>query len=67
MPSRSSPWSRDRFTEFIIGHHSGRHTLHGTQRRLMAAVVDQHADKLDDDATVLLSEWCGGHQENRTP
>ncbi|MEV6960686.1 PP2C family protein-serine/threonine phosphatase [Streptomyces sp. NPDC051207] len=60
-------FGRDRFVDFIRRHHSGRHTLHETLRRLMAAVMEHHDDKLDDDATVLLTEWRGGHQQELTP
>nr|BFD88260.1 PP2C family protein-serine/threonine phosphatase [Streptomyces sp. Xyl84] len=60
-------FGRDRFVDFIRRHHSGRHTLHETLRRLMAAVMEHHDGKLDDDATVLLTEWRGGHQRELTP
>lgn len=60
-------FGRDRFVDFILRHHSGRHTLHETLRRLMAAVMEHHDGKLDDDATVLLTEWRGGHQQELTP
>lgn len=33
----------------------------------MNAVMEHHDGKLDDDATVLLSEWRGGHQQELTP
>ncbi|MGW5492447.1 PP2C family protein-serine/threonine phosphatase [Streptomyces olivaceoviridis] len=60
-------FGKERFVDFIRRHHSGRHTLHETLRRLMAAVMDHHDGKLDDDATVLLTEWRGGHQQELTP
>ncbi|QIJ66021.1 serine/threonine-protein phosphatase [Streptomyces sp. JB150] len=60
-------FGRDRFVDFIRRHHSGRHTLHETLRRLMAAVIDHHGGKLDDDASVLLTEWRAGHQGELTP
>ncbi|MEY7974951.1 PP2C family protein-serine/threonine phosphatase [Streptomyces pilosus] len=60
-------FGRDRFVDFIRRHHSGRHTLHETLRRLMAAVMDHHDGALDDDATVLLTEWRGGHQHTLIP
>ncbi|MCP9994727.1 serine/threonine-protein phosphatase [Streptomyces werraensis] len=65
--ARGAEFGRDRFVEFIRRHHSGRHTLHETLRRLMNAVMEHHDGKLDDDATVLLSEWRGGHQQELTP
>ncbi|MDN3027916.1 PP2C family protein-serine/threonine phosphatase [Streptomyces sp. S.PB5] len=60
-------FGRDRFVDFVLRHHSGRHTLHETLRRLMAAVLLHHDGALDDDATVLLTEWRGGHQDKLTP
>ncbi|MGK5448185.1 PP2C family protein-serine/threonine phosphatase [Streptomyces radiopugnans] len=56
-----------RFVDFILREHSGRLTLHETLRRLVHAVLEHHAGRLDDDATVLLVEWGGGHQEELTP
>lgn len=47
--------------------HSGRHTPHEPLRRLMAALMDHRDGALDDDATVLLTEWRGGHQHELTP
>ncbi|QLJ03002.1 serine/threonine-protein phosphatase [Streptomyces sp. NEAU-sy36] len=60
-------FGRDRFVGFIRRHHAGRHTLHETLRRLMAAVMDHNDGSLADDATVLLTEWRGGHQDKLTP
>ncbi|GAB3119808.1 PP2C family protein-serine/threonine phosphatase [Streptomyces calidiresistens] len=60
-------FGRDRFIEFILRHHSGRLGLHETLRRLIHAVMEHHAERLDDDATVLLAEWRGGHQGKLTP
>ncbi|MEU6595099.1 PP2C family protein-serine/threonine phosphatase [Streptomyces sp. NPDC046881] len=60
-------FGRDRFVSFIRRHHAGRHTLHETLRRLMAAVMDHNAGRLADDATVLLTEWRGAHQDELTP
>ncbi|MFE9626612.1 PP2C family protein-serine/threonine phosphatase [Streptomyces sp. NPDC006527] len=60
-------FGRDRFVDFIVRQHSGRQTLHETLRRLMRAVVDHHAGRLDDDATVLLAEWRVGHQDELVP
>jgi serine phosphatase RsbU (regulator of sigma subunit) len=65
--ARGRQFGRDRFVDFVLRHHSGRHSLHETLRRLMAAVLDHHDGKLDDDATVLLTEWRGGQQEGLTP
>ncbi|WP_234358409.1 PP2C family protein-serine/threonine phosphatase [Streptomyces sp. NRRL B-24085] len=60
-------FGRERFTDFIVRHHSSRQTLHETLRRLMHAVLDHHAGKLEDDATVLLTEWRAGHQDRLVP
>ena len=60
-------FGRDRFIDFVRRQHSGGHTVHETLRRLMAAVLDHHDGRLEDDATVLLTEWRGGHQERLTP
>jgi serine phosphatase RsbU (regulator of sigma subunit) len=65
--TRGKEFGRDRFTDFVLRHHSGRHTLHETLRRLMAAVLDHHDGHLDDDATVLLAEWRGTRQTELTP
>jgi serine phosphatase RsbU (regulator of sigma subunit) len=64
---RGREFGRDRFVDFVRRHHAGRHTLHETLRRLMEAIVSHHDGQLDDDATVLLAEWRGGHQEELTP
>ncbi|MEU0227950.1 PP2C family protein-serine/threonine phosphatase [Streptomyces sp. NPDC006284] len=60
-------FGRDRFIDFVLRHHSGRHTLHETLRRLMAAVLAHHDGRLDDDATVLLAEWRSGRQDELVP
>ncbi|MCM3298034.1 serine/threonine-protein phosphatase [Streptomyces pseudogriseolus] len=64
---RGREFGRDRFVDFVRRHHAGRLTLHETLRRLMAAIMGHHEGRLDDDATVLLAEWRGGHQEELTP
>ncbi|MET7683354.1 PP2C family protein-serine/threonine phosphatase [Streptomyces sp. NPDC005423] len=65
--ARGREFGRDRFIDFIRRHHFGRHTLHETLRRLMAAVLRHHDGQLDDDATVLPTEWRGAHQDRLTP
>ncbi|WP_059008238.1 PP2C family protein-serine/threonine phosphatase [Streptomyces specialis] len=65
--ARGRPFGMDQFTDFIVRHHSARLTLHETLRRLMHAVLRHHSGRLDDDATVLLTEWRGGHQSDLTP
>ncbi|WAX78640.1 serine/threonine-protein phosphatase [Streptomyces sp. KMM 9044] len=64
--TRGREFGRGRFIEFVLRQHSGRHTLHETLRRLMAAVPDHHHGALDD-VTVLLTEWRGGHQQELIP
>jgi serine phosphatase RsbU (regulator of sigma subunit) len=65
--ARGRQFGRDRFIDFVRRHHSGRHTVHETLRRLMAAVLDHHDGRLEDDATVLLTEWRGGQEDRLTP
>ncbi|MFJ4953809.1 PP2C family protein-serine/threonine phosphatase [Streptomyces sp. NPDC088760] len=65
--ARGTQFGRDRFVDFIRRHHAGRHTLHETLRRLMAAVMDHNEGRLADDATVLLTEWRGSQQHELTP
>ncbi|MEU1054155.1 PP2C family protein-serine/threonine phosphatase [Streptomyces sp. NPDC005876] len=60
-------FGKDRFVDFVLRHHSGHFTLHEALRRLMRAVLDHHAGPMDDDATVLLAEWRGGHHDVLTP
>ncbi|MEU3842782.1 PP2C family protein-serine/threonine phosphatase [Streptomyces sp. NPDC028635] len=64
---RGREFGRDRFVDFIRREHAGRHALHETLRRLMAAVMEHHDGQLNDDATVLIAEWRGGRQEELTP
>ncbi|MEU3558328.1 PP2C family protein-serine/threonine phosphatase [Streptomyces fragilis] len=65
--SRGREFGKDRFVDFVRRHHSGRHTLHETLRRLMAAVMEHNDGQIDDDATVLLAEWRSGRQDALTP
>jgi serine phosphatase RsbU (regulator of sigma subunit) len=65
--SRGVEFGRDRFVDFVLRHHSAGLAVHETLRRLMAAVLEHHDGELADDATVLLTEWRGGHQSLLTP
>jgi serine phosphatase RsbU (regulator of sigma subunit) len=65
--AEGNEFGKDRFIDFVLRHHSGHFTLHETLRRLMGAVLDHHTGRMDDDATVLLVEWRGGHQDDLTP
>ncbi|WP_404830772.1 PP2C family protein-serine/threonine phosphatase [Streptomyces albidocamelliae] len=65
--ARGEEFGRDRFVDYVLRHHSAHQTLHETLRRLMHAVIDHHAGRLNDDATVLLAEWRAGHQHELTP
>ncbi|TQJ92619.1 PP2C family protein-serine/threonine phosphatase [Streptomyces sp. SLBN-31] len=60
-------FGRDRFIDFVRRHHSGGQKLHETLRRLMTAVLDHHHGRLEDDATVLLTEWRGEDPKRLTP
>ncbi|MFI9345235.1 PP2C family protein-serine/threonine phosphatase [Streptomyces sp. NPDC052773] len=60
-------FGRDRFVDFVVRHHFGHQSPHETLRRLMHAVIEHHAGRLADDATVLLVEWRAGHQDELTP
>ncbi len=57
----------DKFVDFIVRHHSDRQTLHETLRLLTHAALDHHCGRLNDDATVLLTEWRAGHQHRLVP
>lgn len=49
----------ERFTGFILRHHADGLPVPETLRRLTRAVLDHHAGRLHDDATILLCEWLG--------
>jgi serine phosphatase RsbU (regulator of sigma subunit) len=49
----------DRFVDFIIRRTADGLPVPETLRRLIHGIVDYHAGRLDDDATVLLVEWRG--------
>ncbi|MER6468900.1 PP2C family protein-serine/threonine phosphatase [Streptomyces collinus] len=48
-----------RFTDFLIRHHADGLPVPETLRRLVHAVLEYHDGRLQDDATVLMSEWIG--------
>ncbi|GGO61377.1 PP2C family protein-serine/threonine phosphatase [Nonomuraea cavernae] len=48
-----------RFIDFMIRHSSASLPVPETLRRLVKSVMKYHQDELDDDATVLLTEWHG--------
>ncbi|MFG2085326.1 MULTISPECIES: PP2C family protein-serine/threonine phosphatase [unclassified Spirillospora] len=48
-----------RFVDFIIKHEADGLPVPETLRRLIRNILDHHAGRLDDDATVLLLEWHG--------
>ncbi|GAA3499174.1 PP2C family protein-serine/threonine phosphatase [Streptomyces prasinosporus] len=56
-----------RFIDFIVRHHADALTVHETLRRLVHAVLDHHHGQLDDDATVLITEWRDPDQDGLTP
>ncbi|MFV2171487.1 PP2C family protein-serine/threonine phosphatase [Actinomadura sp. LOL_016] len=48
-----------RFVDFIIRHDAAGLAVPETLRRLIRGILEHHAGRLDDDATVLLLEWHG--------
>lgn len=56
---RGREFGLERFTEFLLRHHSTGLPVPETLRRLVHSVVDYHHGRLDDDATVLLVQWHG--------
>ncbi|QXJ26463.1 serine/threonine-protein phosphatase [Actinomadura graeca] len=48
-----------RFVDFIIRHNADGLPVPETLRRLIAGILEHHAGRLDDDATVLVLEWRG--------
>ncbi|WP_271221131.1 PP2C family protein-serine/threonine phosphatase [Streptosporangium carneum] len=49
----------NRFVDFIIRHTADGLPVPETLRRLIHSVLDYHGGRLQDDATVLLTEWHG--------
>ncbi|TDD94626.1 PP2C family protein-serine/threonine phosphatase [Actinomadura rubrisoli] len=48
-----------RFVDFIIRRNADGMAVPETLRRLVNSILEHHAGRLDDDATVLLLEWLG--------
>lgn len=48
-----------RFVDFIVRHCAARLPVPETLRRLIKDVLDHHDGRIQDDATVLLTEWHG--------
>ncbi|NDU77510.1 SpoIIE family protein phosphatase [Actinomadura sp. DSM 109109] len=48
-----------RFVDFIIRREADGLSVPETLRRLVHSILEHHAGRLDDDATVLLLEWHG--------
>jgi serine/threonine protein phosphatase PrpC len=57
--ARGREFGLNQFTDFIIRHHADGLPVPETLRRLMRAVLNHHAGRLDDDATVVCLEWHG--------
>ncbi|MEU9590902.1 PP2C family protein-serine/threonine phosphatase [Streptomyces sp. NPDC048193] len=57
----------DRFIDFVTRHHAGNLTVHETLRRLVHAILDYHQGRLEDDATVLITEWRDPDQDELIP
>jgi len=51
----------ERFVDFIIRRNADGLPVPETLRRLVHNILDHHAGRLDDDATVLLLEWHGSN------
>ncbi|TDC49357.1 serine/threonine-protein phosphatase [Actinomadura sp. KC345] len=49
----------ERFVDFIVRREADGLPVPETLRRLVHSILDHHAGRLDDDATVLLFEWHG--------
>ncbi|TDQ55486.1 PP2C family protein-serine/threonine phosphatase [Actinorugispora endophytica] len=52
----------ERFTDFLIRHHTDDLPVPETLRRLSRRVMAYHHGSLQDDATVLLTQWHGPGQ-----
>jgi serine phosphatase RsbU (regulator of sigma subunit) len=50
----------ERFVDFIVRHNADDLPVPETLRRLVRSVLKHHDGRLQDDATVLLVEWCDG-------
>ncbi|WND32989.1 PP2C family protein-serine/threonine phosphatase [Streptomyces sp. BB1-1-1] len=57
----------ERFTDFLVRHHTDGLPVPETLRRLVQAVLDYHDGELQDDATVLMCEWLGPAVDNTEP
>jgi serine phosphatase RsbU (regulator of sigma subunit) len=57
----------DRFTDFIIRREADGLTAPETLRRLIHTVLEHQNSALQDDATVLLAEWCLGDRQRTCP
>ena len=54
----------ERFTDFIIRHNARGLSAPETLRRLVHAVLHHQGGRLQDDASILLVEWCPRHLES---
>jgi serine phosphatase RsbU (regulator of sigma subunit) len=57
--SEGEQFGLERFTDFLIRHHTDQLPAPETLRRLMRSILKHHGERLTDDATVLLTEWIG--------
>ncbi|WP_218004860.1 PP2C family protein-serine/threonine phosphatase [Actinomadura macra] len=55
-----------RFVDFIIRRNADGLPVPETLRRLIISILEHHAGRLDDDATVLVLEWRGPAPPGRT-
>lgn len=64
--ARGKEFGLNRFVDFIIRHTADGMPVPETLRRLIHSVLDYHDGRLQDDATVLLTEWHGTAQRRLT-
>lgn len=57
----------ERFVDFIIKREADGLPVPETLRRLIHGILEHHAGRLDDDATVLLVEWHGPSGDGARP
>jgi serine phosphatase RsbU (regulator of sigma subunit) len=55
--ARGREFGLHRFIDFVIRHNADGLPVPETLRRLVRSVLDYHDGQLQDDATVLLTEW----------
>lgn len=64
---QGEPFGENRLVDFIVRHSAAGVLLPETLRRLIHAVLDRQAGRLQDDATILVLEWRGVEEEAASP